>query len=97
MLSLMHTKNSFGAYTFNRCAENRIMSEVLQGVTLKLESVWESEVQSDEAGGDAGVVREAWPEAFLCRLRQALEHYKTPYFSKQILYMCCMYLLLYYV
>jgi hypothetical protein len=33
MSSLVHTKNSFGAYTCNRCAEDRDMSEVLQGVS----------------------------------------------------------------
>jgi hypothetical protein len=53
----------------------------------KLESVREPEVQSDESGGDVGAVHEAKPEAFLCWLRQAPEHYKPPYF-KAINYIC---------
>jgi hypothetical protein len=59
--------------------------------TPKLGSIQEPKVPSDEAREDAGAVREAEPEAFLWRLRQAPKHYKTPYFSKQILYMCYMY------
>jgi hypothetical protein len=56
----------------------------------KLESIWELEVQSVEPGGDVGTVREAKPEAILRRLRQALEHYKTPTLqSNYYIYVIC--------
>jgi hypothetical protein len=57
---------------------------------VKLESIRELEAQSDETGGDVGVVREAEPKVFLCWLRQASEHYKPPTF-KAINYICYMY------
>jgi hypothetical protein len=57
---------------------------------VELEPVRESEVQSDETGGGAGATREAEPKLFLCRLRQAPEHYKPPTF-KAINYICYMY------
>jgi hypothetical protein len=41
--------------------------------TLKLESVQEPEVQSDETGGDTGAIREVEPEAVLVRFPRALQ------------------------
>jgi hypothetical protein len=57
---------------------------------LKLESIREPKVQSDEPGGNTGAVREAEPEAVLIRLRQAPEHDKPPTF-KAINYICYIY------
>jgi hypothetical protein len=57
---------------------------------VELEVVREQETQSDETIGNAGAVREAEPKVFLCRLRQALEHYKPPTF-KAINYICYFY------
>jgi hypothetical protein len=57
---------------------------------VELEPVREPEVQSDETGGDVGIVREAKLKVFLYQLRQAPEHYKPPTF-KAINYICYMY------
>jgi hypothetical protein len=57
---------------------------------VKLESVQEPEVQSNELRGNAGAVREAEPEAILVWLRQALEHYKPPTFKAiNYIYVIC--------
>jgi hypothetical protein len=78
----------------------RIMSRAKsrKAWTLKLESVREPEVQSDEAGGDVGTVLEAEPWTIFFRLRQTPEHYKPPTFKVIIyIYTCyiCIVVLLY--
>jgi hypothetical protein len=52
--------------------------------TPKLESIWEPEVQSDEAGEGVRIVLEADPWSIFFRLRQAPEHYKPPTFKAVI-------------
>jgi hypothetical protein len=63
---------------------------------LKLNSVREPEVQSDETGEDVGIVLEAEPRSLFFRLRQATEHYKPPTF-KAIIYIYRLYVLLHYM
>jgi hypothetical protein len=57
---------------------------------VELELVRGQETQSDKIRGDVGAIHEAKPKAFLCQLRQAPEHYKSPT-SKAINYICYMY------
>jgi hypothetical protein len=57
---------------------------------VKLESIREPEVQSEETVGNVGAIREAKPEATFICLRQAPEHYKPPTF-KAINYICYIY------
>jgi hypothetical protein len=97
MSSLMHTWNSLGAYTCNRCAENRVTSEVPRGVEPEVE------VRS-RAGGPVRRSRRrrgnrSWSRTLISlffRLRQAPEHYKPPTF-KAIIYLYMLYVLLHYV